>query len=231
VAHITGDYRVTGATTIVRLMLRGTKMPLTELQGALPAMGVTLPSGAVVQEGVLDLELSIAGPVDKLTISGPIAARNTKLTGFDLSEKMGAIASLAGLQRVGDTLIEELTGTARMTPDGTQIDAFTLVVPAIGTLTGGGTISPQGAMSFPMLAKLREGTITSPVSSNAVNKVLAYGQASGVPFRIQGTTSNPVFLPDVGRAVKGATDQLKDAAKDPENLKKAADALSNLLRR
>src|SRR5712671_3498264 len=55
-AHITGDYKVSGATTSVRLMLRGTKMPLTELQGALPAMGVTLPSGAVVQQGVLDLE-------------------------------------------------------------------------------------------------------------------------------------------------------------------------------
>ena len=40
-----------------------------------------------------------------------------------------------------------------------------------------------------------------------------------------------MFVPDVSRVVKGATDSLKDAAKNPDNLKKAADALGNLLRR
>src|SRR5580765_8128601 len=44
VARITGDYRVNGATTSLRMGLRGTKMPITELQSALPAIGVTLPS-------------------------------------------------------------------------------------------------------------------------------------------------------------------------------------------
>jgi AsmA protein len=231
VAAMSGDYRMDGATTSVRLALRGTKMPLTELQSALPAIGVTLPSGAALTQGALDLDLAISGPVDRLTIAGPIAATGAKLTGFDLSEKMGAIASLAGLKRVGDTLIDELTGTLRMTPDGIEVSGFTMIAPAIGTLTGQGTISPQGAMNFPMLAKLKEGVVTSPVSSDAVNRVLAYGQKNGVPFRIQGTTKNPVFVPDVGRAVSGATDQIKEAAKDPENIKKATDAISNLFRR
>ena len=213
------------------MALRGTKMPATELQSALPAIGVTLPSGATLREGALDLDLSISGPVDRLTVTGPIALSNARLTGFDLGEKMGAIASLAGIKRVGDTVIETLTGTLRMTPDGIQIDAFNMVVPAIGTLTGDGTITPQGAMNFGMLAKLREGVVTSPVSSSAVTRVLAYGQTSGVPFRIQGTTKNPMFVPDVGRAVKGATDSLKESAKNPDNLKKAADAIGNLFRK
>jgi AsmA protein len=230
-ARMTGDYRVTGASSAVRMALRGAKMPVTELQSALPAIGVTLPSGAALQEGALDLDLAITGPADRLTIAGPITLTNARLTGFDLGEKMGAIASLAGMKRVGDTVIESLTGMLRMTPEGIQIDGFNMVVPAIGTLTGDGAITPQGAMNFGMLAKLREGAVTSPIASNTVTRLLAYGQTSGVPFRIQGTTKNPIFVPDVGRAVKGATDSLKDAAKDPDNLKKAADAIGNLFRK
>ncbi len=230
-ARLTGDYRTAGETSSVRMALRGAKMPLTELQSALPAMGVTLPSGAALQQGTMDLDLAISGPVDRLTISGPIAVADARMTGFDLSEKMGSIASLAGLHRVGDTVIETLTGTLRTTPDGTEITGFNMIAPAIGTLTGEGTITPQGALNFPMLAKLKEGVITSPVSSRAVDQVLSYSQSSGVPFRIQGTTKNPVFVPDVGRAVKSATDSLKDAAKDPDNLKKAADAISGLFGR
>jgi AsmA protein len=231
VARMTGEYRMSGSSSIVRMALRGTKMPVTELQSALPAIGITLPSGAALQEGALDLDLSISGPVDRLTIAGPIALSNARLTGFDLGDKMGAIASLAGMKRVGDTVIETLTGMLRITPDGMQIDAFNMVAPAIGTLTGDGTITPQGAMNFGMLAKLRDGAVASPVSSSAVTRVLAYGQTNGVPFRIQGTTKNPIFVPDVGRAVKGATDSLKDSAKNPDNLKKAADAIGNLFRK
>src|SRR5205823_7702793 len=146
----------------VRMAIRGDKMPLTELQSALPAIGVTLPQGARLTQGALDLNLDINGPVDRLTIAGPIALSNAKLTGFDLGEKLGSIASLAGVQRVGDTVIESLTGTVRMTPEGIQIQAFNMVAPSIGTLTGEGTISPQGALNFPMLAKLKEGVIASP---------------------------------------------------------------------
>ena len=62
---------------------------------------------------------------------------------------MGAVASLAGVKRVGDTLIESLTGMLHMTPDGIRIESFNMLAPDLGTLTGDGTISPQGAMNFP----------------------------------------------------------------------------------
>ena len=226
VASMTGEYRTSGATSSVRMALRGAKLPVTDLQAALPAIGVTLPSGSRLQQGTMDLDLAISGPVDRLTIAGPIAVANAKLTGFDLGEKMGAISSLAGVQRVGDTLIETLTGTLHMTPAGTEIAALKMVTSSIGTLTGEGTITPAGALNFGMVAKLREGAIAAPAAGLA--RVVSYGQTSGVPFRIQGTTKNPVFVPDVGRAV---TDSLKDAAKNPDNLKKATDALSDLFRR
>jgi len=231
VARLTGSYRSVGEATSLGMALRGEKMPLTELQEALPAIGVTMPSGARLTQGALDLDLAITGAADRLTIEGPIAVSNAKLTGFDLGEKMGAVASLAGVQRVGDTLVETMTGMLQMTPEGIRITAFNTVAPAIGTLTGEGTISPQGAMNFPMLAKLKEGVVASPIKSSAIDQVISYTQTSGVPFRIQGTTKNPVFVPDVGRAMKSATDSLKEAAKNPDNLKKAADALSNLFRK
>ena len=231
VARLTGSYRTMGDTTSLGMALRGEKMPVTELESALPAIGVTLPSGARLTEGTIDLNLAITGPADRLTIEGPIAMSGAKLTGFDLGEKMGAVASLAGVQRVGDTTIDSLKGMLQMTPAGIQISGFSMVAPSIGTLTGEGTISPQGAMNFPMLAKLREGVIATPISNSTVTKVLSYSQTSGVPFRIQGTTKNPVFVPDVGRAVQSATDSLKEAAKNPDNLKKAADAIGSLFRK
>jgi uncharacterized protein YbjT (DUF2867 family) len=55
--------------------------------------------------------------------------------------------------------------------------------------------------------------------------VASLGQpANGVPFRIQGTTSRPVFVPDVGRAVTSALTS-------PETQKKAGELLGGLLGR
>src|SRR5204862_4486391 len=111
-----------------------------------------------------------------------------------------------------DTLIETLTGTLHMTPAGTEIAALKMVTSSIGTLTGEGTITPTGALNFGMVAKLREGAIATP--SAGLARVISYGQTSGVPFRIQGTTKNPQFAPDASRLVK---DTLKDAVKSPDN--------------
>lgn len=212
---MTGEYRTTGKSSSVKMSLRGDKMALTELQGALPALGVTVPQGATLQQGTLDLDLAIAGSVDRLTVTGPLNVANAKMTGFDLNEKMGAVAAvaqLAGLQRVGDTLVESLTGTLHVTPDGTQLETINMVAPTLGTLTGDGTISPTGALNFAM-----------QVTFNA--------KPIGIPFKIQGTTKNPSFSPDMGRVVKNAGESLKEAAKNPDNIKKAADAISGLFGR
>jgi AsmA protein len=214
-ARMTGEYRSSGNTSSVKMTLRGDKMALTELQGVLPALGVTMPQGATLQQGTLDLDLAIAGPVDRIAVTGPLTVTNTKMAGFDLGEQMGAVAAvaqLAGLQHVGDTLVESLTGTLQMTPDGTELQTIKMVAPTVGTLVGEGTISPTGSLNFAMT-----------VTFNA--------KPIGIPFKIQGTTKNPSFSPDMGRVVKNATDSLKEAAKNPDNIKKAADALSGLFGR
>jgi len=214
-ARMIGEYRTSGKSSSVKMSLRGDKMALTELQGALPALGVTLPQGATLQQGTLDVDVAIAGPVDRIVVSGPLKVANAKMTGFDLNEKMGAVAAvaqLAGLQRVGDTLVESLTGGLNVTPDGTQLNTINMVAPTLGVLVGDGTISPQGALNFAMTATFN----AKPI---------------GIPFRIQGTTKNPSFSPDMGRVVKNATESLKEAAKNPDNIKKAADAISGLFGR
>jgi AsmA protein len=229
VAHLTGDYDSSGKSPTVHMMLAAPQMPISELEAALPAIGVTLPPNATLKEGALDTELEISGPVDRLMIAGPLKLSNGLLAGFDLGGKLGALASFAGLKSGKDTMIETLGASLRMTPEGTAVDMLTLNVPTIGVLTGDGTISPKGAMNFTMLAKLSSGA--AGAATGVVARAVSFGQTSGVPFRIQGTTSNPSFSPDMGRAVKNVAGDVKDAVTKPENLQKAADFVGGLFGR
>jgi AsmA protein len=221
VARLTGDYDIGGATPALRMKLAGQKMPVTELEAALSAIGVTLPSGASLKQGTLDTNLAINGPVDRLVITGPINLADAKMAGFDLGAKLAAITALAGLPKNGETIIETLSSTLRVAPQGIQVDGLNLIAPSIGTLTGSGTIAPRGAMDFTMLAKLAgSGAVTGELS-----RLASFGQqANGIPFRIQGTTSNPVFVPDVRRAAG-------NVLKSEETRKKATDLLGDLFRR
>ena len=219
-AHLTGDYSAGGQAIAVRLKLTGEKMPAPDLEATLPAIGMILPSGASLTQGTLDVNLSISGPVDRLLISGPITLANATVAGFDLGGKLGALSSFSGAPKAsagaGNTVIQTLAATLRVAPEGIRIDALNLVAPAIGALTGSGTIAPNGNLDFKMLAKLMG------AAASGLSRVTSVGQpANGIPFRVQGTSANPVFVPDVGRAVS-------DLAKDPETAKKALSALGGL---
>jgi len=80
-----------------------------------------------------------------------------------------------------------------------------IVVPSIGTVTGTANVSASGQLNCKMSAKLAGGmgTVTSAMTSFG-NK---NAQSNGIPFTITGTTSNPIFLPDVkgmaGNMAKG----------------------------
>jgi AsmA protein len=81
-----------------------------------------------------------------------------------------------------------------------------MIVPAIGSLTGGGTISPKQELNFKMAAKLVSAA-SSTGALGTLSRLTGGQQGGGIPFRIQGTTSNPVFVPDVGGIVGGLTGQ------------------------
>lgn len=221
VAHLTGDYRMDGETPAVQLKLSGQKMPVPELEAILPAIGVTLPSGASLQGGTLDSNLITSGPVDRLVTTGPISLTNAKLTGFDLGAKMGAVVSLTGLPKGSETVIQTLSSTLRVAPEGIRAEDLNVMVPTIGSLTGNGTIASSGAMDFRMLAKLAG---SNKIALEA-SRVASLGHPEdGVRFRIEGTTANPVFVPDVSATVS-------NVVKNPDAATGGADFVSGLLGR
>jgi AsmA protein len=193
VAHLTGTFRTQGETQILDMKLSGPNMPVEELQAMLPALGVTLPSGSQLKGGTLSTDLSIVGPIDKLVITGPVRLADTKLAGFDLGSKLGALSTFTGKAVSNpDTSIQNFSTNARVAPEGTRADNLNLTVPAIGVITGAGTVSPAGALSFKMLANLHGG-----VAGGLAQVAGMSSGKGGIPFSIAGTTSKPEFVPDL----------------------------------
>ena len=209
-AHLTGTFREERETEVVNLKLNAPNMPVDELEAMLPAVGVALPSGSRLQGGTLSAELEISGPLDKLVIAGPVRLTDTKLANFDLGSKLGALSAFAGKAVSSpDTSIQNASLNARVSPAGTNADNINLNLPALGVITGAGTVSPEGALNFKMLANLHGGVV------GGLAKVAEAGSGqSGIPFAIEGTTSNPKFIPEVGGAVVGlAKGELTNVAK------------------
>lgn len=191
-AKLTGTYQMEPESTVLNMKLNAPNMPVDDLEAMLPALGVTLPSGSSLKGGTLSANFTITGPVDKLVINGPIQLANTTLAGFDLGSKMSAISALSGAKTGSDTVIENFSTDAHVAPDGISTQNVDLNLPALGVITGSGTISPQNALDYHMSAKL---------SGSAVGGIAQLagmgGKNATIPFFIQGTTADPKFVPDV----------------------------------
>jgi AsmA protein len=196
-AGLTGTFNNSG-TPSVQMKLAGQNMPASDLESVLPALGVMLPTGASLKEGTLNANLAISGPVDKLVITGPVNMANAKMTGFDMGSKMTALAAFTGVSKTADTEIQTFSSDLRVAPEGIRSDNLNLVVTSIGSMTGNGTISADHKLDFKMLAHLGAQSTSSPQAGLA--KVASSG---GIPFKIQGTTANPQFIPDVAGIVGG----------------------------
>jgi AsmA protein len=229
VAHLTGTFQTQGETEVVNLKLNAPDMPVDQLEAFLPALGVVLPSGSQLKGGTLSAELAISGPLDKLVITGPVRLANTKLAGFDLGSKLGALSAFSGKAVSNpDTTIQNASLNAQVSPEGTKADNINLTVPAIGVITGAGTVSPAGELAFRMLADLHGGV------AGGLTQMAGMGSSKGIPFSISGTTSNPHFVPDIagvaGSMAQGAVGEAlkgKSATGSPANA--AAGALGGLL--
>lgn len=199
VAHLTGSFQSQGIEQSVNMKLDAPDMPVDQLAPMLPSFGVVLPSGSQLQGGTLSATLDIAGPLDKVVITGPVKLANTKLASFDLGSQLGALSSFAGKSASSkDTSIQNASFNARVAPEGTKLDNINLTVPAIGVITGEGTISPAGALNFKMLANLSGGAMGGVTQLASMG-----GSKTGIPFAIEGTTSNPHFVPNVSGMATG----------------------------
>lgn len=216
VAHLAGTYDTRGDSTVLNLKMDGQNMPLADLQKMLPALGIVLPSGAALDGGTLNADLGGTGPLDHLVTTGTMGVYKTRLTGFDLGSRMSAIAALAGLKTGSMTAIDQFSSNLRLAPEGLRAENVNLVLPAIGVLTGNGTVTPGNVLNFKMLARLN----SSASAVGVLTTALSMGNKSaGIPFIIQGTTSNPKFIPDVGGMLKSTV------GSTPSNLNSTMDKL------
>jgi AsmA protein len=195
IAHLNGNYEVREGNLVLKMMLDGTNMPVQDLAALLPAMGITLPKGASLQGGILNTNLVTEGPIDKMVTTGTVDISRTRLVGFDLSGKMSALATLAGLRSTKDTEIEKFASELTLSPEGIQTSNLLLIVPAIGELGGNGRIAGDQSLDFVMSAMLKPGGTLGTSLARLVK-----GGALNVPFFIRGTASDPKFIPDTKRA-------------------------------
>jgi AsmA protein len=226
-ARLNGAYNTASEPAKLDMRLNAQAMPVADLEGFLPAVGVVVPSGSKLQGGSLTANLTVTGPADKLVISGPINLSNAKLAGFSLKSKLGALGSIPGLGGSGgggggsDTDIQTLSATVRNDPSGTTINSLNLVMPSLGTVTGNGTVSAAGQLNFKMVANLSgaAGALTGAAGAAGAGggklggAIGAFtggggggggGSSNGIAFIVQGTTSNPQVIPDTKSIAVGA---------------------------
>jgi len=227
--HVNGTYSMTGPQVTLALHLSAPNLPINQVEALLPAAGVRLPSGSSLQGGTLTANLEITGPANAPTISGPVQVDNTTLAGFDLSSKIGGLKPAAGSK--GGTQIQTVRANVNSSPQGTRIDNLYASVPVLGTATGAGTVSPQGALNFQVVAKINANSsalsgLTS-VGGAALGQAVSTAAANGIPVHITGTTSSPVIQADLNQLLqKNAGNILKQQILGNGNKQpSAADAL------
>jgi len=198
--NASGTLNAKGEDTLANLKIVGKNMPVNDVVGLLPAFGVVMPSGASLQGGDINMDLTAQGPLDRLVINGPLNITGTHLSGYNLGSKLGAIAAFTGNKSGTDTLIQTFSSALRVAPEGIKADNIVLDMPSLGTLTGNGVIAGDNSLDFKMLLKLSGGASNMLGSLTGLS---ASAQNNGLPFLIEGKTSNPVFRPALGGAVAG----------------------------
>jgi AsmA protein len=201
ISSLTGTYAAEGESTRLKMSLSGSQLALPELAEMLPPLGLALPMGSSLQGGTATLKVGIEGPLDHLVTEGSVSINKTRLTGFDLPKRMASIERLAGIRGGPDTEIEVLSINMRMAPDGMSANDIQLVLPAMGDLKGGGTISPESALKFEMLASVHTSGLARLVNDTPI------------PFTVEGTCSQPVFKPNLKAVLK---EEIKSVGGDVE---------------
>lgn len=190
-ARLAGTFDLKPDTPTVRMKLTGQNLPVSDVEGLLPAVGVVLPPGASLQGGTANANLDLLGPIDRLVTTGTVNVNNTRLANFNLGSKIkGMVAPQTG----NNTDIQLMSCKLRVAPDGVRTDDLNLVMPALGTATGSGTIAANNALNYKLNVKLAP---NSPLAALAT--LGSIGRRGGtLPLTVTGTTANPIIIPDVG---------------------------------
>jgi AsmA protein len=218
-AHINGTYSMKpGEVVAVNLKLAGKGIPIDDLQTLLPAAGVKLPNGSVLQGGTLTTNLNIVGPLNALVITGPVELSSTRLSGFNPSSQLKGIVGAATGDTGNVTNIQSLRVQLQVAKNGITANNIFLSMPAIGDAVGDGTVSPSGALNFKLKMKVDTSRgvggkavgLLSMVNGTA-GKTAGQAAATGLPVTITGTSSNPIITPDVSGMMKANGKQLTNS--------------------
>jgi len=203
--HFTGSFRHHGTEAVLNLKLSAPNLPVDQVEQLLPAAGVTLPSGSRLKGGTITANLAVTGPVNAVTIAGPIELDNSSLQGFDLGAKIQGINPISGTSN--GTEIQKLSAVVNNSPQGTRFTNIDAEVPKIGSATGEGTVSPSEELNFQLNAKIAALSAVGGAVNNAVGGFFGKGSQSnsgGIPLTITGTASNPSIHAQVGKMLKQA---------------------------
>jgi AsmA protein len=189
------------------MKLAGRSLPIDELQAMIPAVGVKLPNGSVLQVCVLTTSLSIIGLLKDPTISGPVELSNTRLSRFDVSSQLKGTASMA----MGDT--GNITKTLRLDLQVTQgrreCDQYLCLAARAGrgrrsrhcVARRGDELSIQHEDRHQPRSRRKSG---GPVDGAERNDRQDSG--AGCHYRcavtITGTSANPIITPDIQQLLK-----------------------------
>jgi AsmA protein len=127
---------------------------------------------------------------------GTVRLENSSLANFNLGSKLSAISALSGKNTGNDTSIQNFSSDVRVAPEGTKADNINLTVPAIGTVTGAGTVSPANELAFKLNA--------------------AVGGLGDIPVIVTGTTADPKFAPDMKGLATGLLKGLSNGTTNPQ---------------
>jgi AsmA protein len=205
--EVSGSYSTRGGVFVSHLKLRGSDVPLDSVQVVLGALGVELPAGSKLHAGTVTASVSLEGPMDRLVTSGTAELTNARLTAFDLGSKLANIKGLSGLKSGPDLRIESLSSQFRVAPQDTQISNFKSEFTGIGGVTGEGNIDATSHLDLAMVAHIPSQGVTRTI----LNHVGLSGVPNDVPFKVTGTTSLPIFEPDLSVMAKSAA---KNAASE-----------------
>ena len=193
------------ADPLLHLTFAGENLPIDELQTMMNAAAIRLPDGSVLKGGTLSMSLNLTGPAKSLIINGAIALDNTRLVGFDIGSKIHGIAALSGVKTGEATDFEKMRVNVRITNDGVVANKIDAVIPAMGELTGSGTVSPADQLDFNLIVKVASAKGVGKIGVGLLTKLNGSGgtpgNAAGVPLRVTGTADHPYITADVGGIV------------------------------
>ncbi|MGB6876636.1 MAG: AsmA family protein [Candidatus Acidiferrales bacterium] len=179
-------------------------VPAQDIENLLSVLGYPLPAGSNLKGGTIKADFALQGPLYSFVVQGPVQLSGVTLAGFSLASKLAGALGQSTAQTGNDTLIKVAEGGVQYGPQGIHADNLNVVIASVGSVTGAGTISASNVLDFRLVVKL-EGA--SPIAR--LTQLSLFNKGGGIPFRIEGSASNPQVAADIPGLSKTPLNQFK----------------------